>query len=147
MSRLGRLTVPGSGVLGRQITWHSAFKGKSVAVYDIAQDAIERCRAAHDKYAAIYRSDAGGSGADITATRQRLTFTTDLAAAVAPASLVLVNSAGFGPEVALPLRLLSLPVLGHLPTRRTTRAGAGRNGWTRGRGRRGTRSAACARCR
>ncbi|MET8419483.1 alpha/beta fold hydrolase [Streptomyces sp. NPDC005134] len=40
------------------------------------------------------------------------------------AGLVLVNSAGFGPEVALPLRLLAVPVLGRLATRRTTRAGA-----------------------
>ncbi|MEU6196551.1 alpha/beta fold hydrolase [Streptomyces sp. NPDC047061] len=40
------------------------------------------------------------------------------------ASLVLVNSAGFGSEVALPLRLLALPVLGRIATRRTTRAGA-----------------------
>ncbi|MFF2510296.1 alpha/beta fold hydrolase [Streptomyces sp. NPDC058086] len=38
------------------------------------------------------------------------------------AGLVLVNSAGFGPEVALPLRLLTLPVLGRLVTRRPTRA-------------------------
>ncbi|MFD5595615.1 alpha/beta fold hydrolase [Streptomyces griseorubiginosus] len=40
------------------------------------------------------------------------------------ASLVLVDSAGFGPEVAFALRLLALPVLGPLAIRRTTRAGA-----------------------
>jgi pimeloyl-ACP methyl ester carboxylesterase len=40
------------------------------------------------------------------------------------ASLVLVNSAGFGSEVALPLRLIAMPVVGELLTRRTTRAGA-----------------------
>ena len=40
------------------------------------------------------------------------------------ASLVLVNSAGFGSAVALPLRLLGLPVLGPLATRRTTRVSA-----------------------
>lgn len=39
------------------------------------------------------------------------------------ASLVLVNSAGFGVEVALPLRLLAVPVIGRLATRRPTRAG------------------------
>ena len=49
MSRLGRVTVLGGGVLGGQIAWHSAFKGKTVVVYDIALDAIERCQAAHDK--------------------------------------------------------------------------------------------------
>jgi pimeloyl-ACP methyl ester carboxylesterase len=40
------------------------------------------------------------------------------------ASLVLVNSAGFGPEVALLLRLLAVPVLGDLAVRRTTRGSA-----------------------
>ncbi|KUM68118.1 alpha/beta fold hydrolase [Streptomyces griseorubiginosus] len=42
------------------------------------------------------------------------------------ASLVLVNSAGFGSEVALPIRLLTVPVLGRLATRRPSRAGARR---------------------
>ncbi|HEX7825216.1 MAG TPA: alpha/beta fold hydrolase [Mycobacterium sp.] len=40
------------------------------------------------------------------------------------ASLVLVNSAGFNGDVALALRLLALPVLGRLATRRTTRTSA-----------------------
>ncbi|HEX7825828.1 MAG TPA: alpha/beta fold hydrolase, partial [Mycobacterium sp.] len=40
------------------------------------------------------------------------------------AGLVLINSAGFGTEVALALRLLAVPVLGRLATRRTTRVGA-----------------------
>jgi pimeloyl-ACP methyl ester carboxylesterase len=40
------------------------------------------------------------------------------------ASLGLVNSAGFGAEVALPLRLLAAPVLGGLAVRRTTRGSA-----------------------
>ncbi|WP_182379394.1 alpha/beta fold hydrolase [Nocardioides sp. WS12] len=39
-------------------------------------------------------------------------------------SLVLVNSAGFGAEVALPLRLLAVPLLGELAVRRTTRGSA-----------------------
>ena len=39
------------------------------------------------------------------------------------ASLVLVNSAGFGREVTLLLRMLTLPVIGRMATRRTTRAG------------------------
>lgn len=89
MSSLDKLTVLGSGVLGGQIAWHSAFKGKTVAVYDIAPDAIDRCRATHDQYAVIYVSDVGASDADITATRQRLTYSTNLAAAVAEADLVI----------------------------------------------------------
>ncbi|MEU5340428.1 3-hydroxyacyl-CoA dehydrogenase [Streptomyces sp. NPDC020766] len=89
MSRLDQVTVLGSGVLGGQIAWHSAFKGKTVTVYDIAPDAIERCRAAHDQYAAIYLSDVGADDADIAATRERLTYSTDLATAVSQADLVI----------------------------------------------------------
>jgi pimeloyl-ACP methyl ester carboxylesterase len=40
------------------------------------------------------------------------------------ASLVLSNGAGFGTEVAIPLRLMAIPTVGELMTRRTTRGGA-----------------------
>jgi pimeloyl-ACP methyl ester carboxylesterase len=40
------------------------------------------------------------------------------------ASLALIDSAGFDAEVALPLRLLAVPVFGRLAARRTTRASA-----------------------
>jgi pimeloyl-ACP methyl ester carboxylesterase len=40
------------------------------------------------------------------------------------ASLVLVNSAGFGREVTLLLRMLALPVIGRMATKRTTSASA-----------------------
>ncbi|WP_319456470.1 MULTISPECIES: 3-hydroxyacyl-CoA dehydrogenase [unclassified Mycobacterium] len=89
MSRLDRVTLLGSGVLGGQIAWHCAFKGKSVVVYDIAEDAIARCQAAQDQYATIYQSDLGATDADIAATKERLTFTTELATAVARADLVI----------------------------------------------------------
>jgi 3-hydroxyacyl-CoA dehydrogenase len=83
------ITVLGSGVLGGQIAWHSAFKGKDVVVYDIVEDALVRCRAAHDQYSAIYLKDVGARDADIAETRSRLSYTTDLAVAVARADLVI----------------------------------------------------------
>ncbi len=89
MSALMNITVLGSGVLGGQIAWHSAFKGKNVVVYDIAEDALVRCRAAHDQYSAIYLKEVGAGDADIAITRSRLSYTTDLAAAVARADLVI----------------------------------------------------------
>ena len=67
----------------------SAFKGKTVTVYDIAHEALDGCRAAHLEYATIYASEVGASDADIAVTMQRLTYTTDLAAAVAQADLVI----------------------------------------------------------
>lgn len=89
MSTLNRLTVLGSGVLGGQIAWHSAFKGKSVVVYDVAPDALEHCRITHEQYAAVYQSEVGATDTEIAATQKRLSFTTDLAAAVAEADLVI----------------------------------------------------------
>lgn len=41
------------------------------------------------------------------------------------ASLALINSAGFGREVTILLRILAMPVIGPLATRRTSRAAAG----------------------
>lgn len=89
MSRLQQVTLIGSGVLGSQIAWHSAYKGKTVAVYDNAADAISRCRTAHDEYASIYLSELGAADTDIAAARARLTYTTDLAAALSRADLVI----------------------------------------------------------
>lgn len=89
MSRIHRLTTLGSGVLGGQIAWHSAYRGKTVVAYDLNDEALARCRAAHDQYARIYRSDVGASEDAIAATRARLSYTTDLAAAVAEADLVI----------------------------------------------------------
>jgi 3-hydroxybutyryl-CoA dehydrogenase len=76
-----RVTVLGAGVLGGQIAWHSAYKGKIVTVYDISENSLDACREAHDNYAGAYRQDLGSSDADLEATRERLRFTTDLAEA------------------------------------------------------------------
>ena len=54
-SHLDRLTVLGAGVLGGQIGWHSAFKGKTVVIYDPFPEALQKAKAAHDTYAQIYR--------------------------------------------------------------------------------------------
>ena len=89
MSSIQRVTVLGGGVLGGQIAWHSAFKGKTVIVLDVDDAAIGRCRAAHQRYEAIYRADLGATDDAIAATRSHLSYATDLAPAVASADLVI----------------------------------------------------------
>jgi 3-hydroxyacyl-CoA dehydrogenase len=89
MSDLTKVVVLGAGVLGGQIAWHSAFKGKTVVVYDVSEHAIGLCRAAHDGYAAIYERELGAQAADIRVTRKRLSYTTDLEIAVTDADLVI----------------------------------------------------------
>ena len=98
MSRIDHLTTLGSGVLGGQIAWHSAFRGKTVVAYDVTDDALARCRAAHEVYAGIYRSALGATDADIAQTRARLSYTSDLAAAVSKADLV-IESVPEVPEI------------------------------------------------
>jgi 3-hydroxyacyl-CoA dehydrogenase len=89
MSSLTKIAVLGSGLLGGQIAWHSAFKGKKVVVYDIAQESIDRCRAAHEQYGRIYRDELGATDAQLSSTTARLTYTTDLTQAVVDAELVI----------------------------------------------------------
>lgn len=89
--KLTKLTVLGGGVLGSQIAWHSAYKGKQVTVYDLYQEGLDNCRAAHERYKTIYLEQLGASDGDIAETRARLHFTTELASAVAEADLVIEN--------------------------------------------------------
>jgi len=88
-SNLNRVTVLGAGVLGGQIAWHSAFKGKTVVVYDPFPEAIAKARGAHDMYARIYATDLGASDADLEATRSRLIYSGQLEPAVVEAELVI----------------------------------------------------------
>lgn len=88
-SGIEKLTLLGAGVLGGQIAWQSAFKGKQVVVYDLYEKGLEQCRLDQQRYADIYRRDLGAGEEDLEATRGRLSFTTDIAAAVAAADLVI----------------------------------------------------------
>lgn len=88
-SNINHVTVLGGGVLGGQIAWHSAFKGKTVSVFDPSPEALQKCRDAHRSYAEIYTRDLGASAADIAATHDRVTYRGDLASAVPQADLVI----------------------------------------------------------
>lgn len=79
----------GSGVLGGQIAWHSAYRGKNVTVRDIADEPLAKCKKAHERYAKIYSDEMNASAEDIEATKKRLTFTTDLEVATKNVDLVI----------------------------------------------------------
>ena len=87
--QINTLAVLGAGVLGGQIAWQSAFKGKTVVIYDLYEEGLEQCRKAQDGYTAIYLATQGATDETISATRERLTFTTDLSLAAANADLVI----------------------------------------------------------
>jgi len=83
------VSIIGGGVLGGQIAWQSAFKGKTVIVYDLYEAGLEQCRQDQQGYADIYQGSLGATEDMITATRGRLSFTTDLAVAAASADLII----------------------------------------------------------
>ena len=112
-SKLNKLTVVGGGVLGGQIAWHSAFHGKRVTVYDLYEEGLDNCRTAHQNYSQIYLDDVGATDTDIQHTQGRLTYSTNLEAAVADADIVIECA----PEIPDVKTKVYLDMAEHLPER------------------------------
>jgi len=81
------VTVAGAGVLGSQIAWQAAFRGFNVTVYDAFDKGLEVGRELHDRYARLFNETRGASAEQIDQTFSRLTYTSDLAEAVADADI------------------------------------------------------------
>ncbi|MFD1032329.1 3-hydroxyacyl-CoA dehydrogenase [Metaplanococcus flavidus] len=83
------ITVAGSGVLGSQIAFQTAYKGFEVAVYDINEEAIGQSKERMMKLKENYKNDLKATDADVDAAYERLSFHTDLAEAASKADLVI----------------------------------------------------------
>ncbi|WP_328402127.1 3-hydroxyacyl-CoA dehydrogenase [Nocardia sp. NBC_00403] len=84
-----KVTVLGTGVLGSQIAFQTAFKGFDVTAYDISDDALTGARGRFDKLAATYDEEvAGAADGKAEQTAAEIVLTADLAAAVRDADLV-----------------------------------------------------------
>ncbi|AXL11968.1 3-hydroxyacyl-CoA dehydrogenase [Microbacterium foliorum] len=85
------ITVLGTGVLGSQIAFQTAFHGFDVVAYDIDQAALDRAAERFDALAARYVADgvenAAGGGAEAAIARIRLT--SELTDAAAAADLII----------------------------------------------------------
>ena len=90
MTDIRKVAVLGTGVLGSQIAFQTAYSGFDVTAYDISDDALEQARRRFATLVETYDREvpgaAGGKSAD---TMQRITLSTDLGAAVADADLVI----------------------------------------------------------
>lgn len=84
-----KVTVAGSGVLGSQIAFQSAFKGFDVTVYDISQEAVDKAEERIKGLRHAYRHDIAATDEEFNAGISRLQFTDDLAGAVKDADLVI----------------------------------------------------------
>jgi 3-hydroxybutyryl-CoA dehydrogenase len=99
MTDIKNVTVLGSGVLGSQIAYQTAYAGFTVTAWDINDDAVA---AANERFAGLaQRYDAEVEGAKdgkSAAALERLTATSDLAAAVADADLI-IEAVPESPEI------------------------------------------------
>lgn len=85
------ITVLGTGVLGSQIAFQTAFHGFDVVAYDIDQPALDRASERFQGLAARYEADgvAGAADGGAAAAIQRIRLSSDLADAVSAADLVI----------------------------------------------------------
>ncbi|WP_163970407.1 3-hydroxyacyl-CoA dehydrogenase [Oceanobacillus halotolerans] len=83
------ITVAGSGVLGSQIAYQTAFKGFDVSVYDINDEAIEKAKERITKLKSRYQEDLEATKDDVDAAFNRISFYSDLAKATADADLII----------------------------------------------------------
>lgn len=83
------ITIAGSGVLGSQIAYQTAFKGFHVYVYDISAEAIEQAKERISGLKARYQKDLGATEQEVDAAYHRISFSDDLGQAVANADLVI----------------------------------------------------------
>lgn len=90
MSNIKKVTVLGTGVLGSQIAFQSAFSGFDVTAYDINDAALESAKTRFAGLADTYRAEVpGAADGKADAALGRLSYSKDLAEAVADADLVI----------------------------------------------------------
>lgn len=90
MSTITNVTVLGTGVLGSQIAYQTAFRGFQVTVWDIDEPALERAHASFAQLARVYAAEVELPTPDAADEAiGRIHATTDLAAAVQDADLVI----------------------------------------------------------
>lgn len=91
MTRLKNITVLGTGVLGSQIAFQTAFSGFDVVAWDVDDAALDAARVRFRRLADRYiREDVQGSaGGKAEAALGRLRYTADLSDAAADADLVI----------------------------------------------------------
>ncbi|QCX38569.1 3-hydroxyacyl-CoA dehydrogenase [Aureibaculum algae] len=83
------ITIAGSGVLGYQIAFQTAFHGFHVTVYDINDTVLEKAKAKFETLSKAYKRDLKASEQKIEKTRKNLRYSSNLAEAVKDADLLI----------------------------------------------------------
>lgn len=84
-----QITVAGSGVLGSQIAFQSAFHGFNVTVYDINDEVLESAKEKINLLKGRYQKDLNASQEQVEAASDRISYNSDLAKATADADLLI----------------------------------------------------------
>lgn len=83
------VTVAGSGVLGYQIAFQTAFHGFNVTVYDINDEVLEKAKSKFNTLATAYKRDLNAVDGQIETTFKNINYQSNLAEAVKNADLVI----------------------------------------------------------
>jgi len=94
------VTVAGSGVLGYQIAFQTAFYGFNVIVYDINDEVLEKAKAKFDILAESYKKDLKATEEQLAATKANLQYNSNLAEAVQDADL-LIEAVPENPQIKI----------------------------------------------
>ncbi len=91
MTTIQNVTVLGTGVLGSQIAYQAAFHGIAVTAYDISDEILETAKTRFAGLADTYIASKyeGAAEGKATAALDNITYSSDLATAVANADLVI----------------------------------------------------------
>lgn len=90
MSEIRKIMVLGTGVLGSQIAFQAAYSGFAVTAYDITPEALDKARERFADLATTYEAEVPGAALGrAEETVGKIQLTTDMAAAVAEADLVI----------------------------------------------------------
>jgi 3-hydroxybutyryl-CoA dehydrogenase len=95
-----KVTIAGSGVLGSQIAFQTAFYGYSVMVYDISDEILDEAKTTFKKLGETYKTDLNASQKQIDETISRLSFSSDLATALVDSDL-LIESVPENPSIKI----------------------------------------------
>jgi len=83
------VTVFGSGVLGAQIAFQSAYHGYQVTLFDIKEELLVLAKLKFEQFKQLYQQDLNAEAADLDIALSRISFTTDLATSVKDADLTI----------------------------------------------------------
>ncbi|MBF8456644.1 3-hydroxyacyl-CoA dehydrogenase [Kaistella sp. G5-32] len=87
--KIQNVTIAGSGVLGSQIAFQSAFHGFNVVVYDINDEVLEKAKKSFQILAENFKKDLNVTDAQLEETFERISYSTDLKDSVKNADLMI----------------------------------------------------------